>query len=165
MLERSLAGVKDVLHLINHGSREVLLDLPGFGPRRVDKILSLRQTCLEEGRKLRIKDVVSGKNGVGQALLAKLAGEGNAATVIKYSAFYQQYFYRNDHEQFQVDRCSSYQTAIAEVLLKFVSYSDVLELLQVQKMSNVPVCFSVTINKTLKLSPNIGLPIPYAAVL
>ena len=104
MLRKSLGGAKDVLHLINHGSREVLLDLPGLGPRKVDKILSLRQACLEEGRKIRVNDVVSEKNGVGPALLAKLAGEGDAATVIKYSAFYQQYFYSSDpHSQFQVD--------------------------------------------------------------
>lgn len=103
MLKTCLTRVKDVLYFLNHESREVILDLPGVGPKRVDSILALRQACLDQGRTIRIKDIILGQNTMGPALLARLAGEENSAKVIKYSTFYQHHFCMDHGSHFQVD--------------------------------------------------------------
>ncbi len=101
-LVKTMNNIKGVVHLLNIESRQVLLSKPGIGPKRVEKILTLRSDCMKDGGSMSLRDAMDAK-AITPSLLAKLTGDENAPFVIKYVELYCQSF----HDVCQVGRSSN----------------------------------------------------------
>ncbi len=87
--QSSLSNLRSLLRKVNHAPRENLLQIPGLGRSKVDKILEKRGSC-GEGR-MSVGDLVA-VPGLGVGLLAKLSGGGDPLipTLLKYIVYYQE---------------------------------------------------------------------------
>jgi len=84
-------NTKRALAVLNNQPSHRLQELPGVGPKTAEKILSLRASCRDNGQQIRIGDCLSVR-GINAGLLAKIAGDDNVHSVIKYGTLYEQIF-------------------------------------------------------------------------
>ena len=79
--------LKELVRVFNSESGDGLLALSGIGVATRDKLLAKRSKAVDEGRTLRLSDVM-GVDGIGASKLAAMTGEPTTADVIKYATYY-----------------------------------------------------------------------------
>ena len=92
-LKKAHQKLKDTLQLLGKDTRDGLLTLPGIGAVTRDKILVKRSEVADQGRSLRLTDVIQ-IEGIGQAKLARITGEASTKDVVKYATQYINLFGR-----------------------------------------------------------------------
>ena len=92
-LKKAHQKLKDTLQLLGKDTRDGLLTLPGIGAATRDKILVKRSEVADQGRSLRLTDVIQ-IEGIGQAKLARITGEARTKDVVKYATQYIKLFGR-----------------------------------------------------------------------
>ncbi len=93
-LQNSLRKLQGLLTKFNHAPRAELLQLPGLGGYKVDKILEERSRVGTVGGRLGLSDLVA-VSGLGARLLARMSGGGlevdpTILDLIKYTVYYQE---------------------------------------------------------------------------
>ena len=83
--------LKDLLQVFSNETRDGVLGLPGIGTVTGDKLLAKRSEVADQGRALRLTDVME-VEGIGAVKLAKLTGEPMTSNVIKYATHYNGLF-------------------------------------------------------------------------
>ena len=57
MLSRTVSKLKQLMNMLQNGSERSLLQIPGVGPKSVEKILQMRASVQEKQRPFRMCDV------------------------------------------------------------------------------------------------------------
>ena len=83
--------LKELLHVLENGSIEKLVALPGIGEATGNKLLAKRAEVAEQGRAFRVSDVME-VDGIGAAKLAKITKEPLTKDVIKFASHYIKLF-------------------------------------------------------------------------
>ena len=98
--EKSYLTLRDLVKVLRSSPKNSLLEMRGLGPSKVERLMEARNSAQEEGRPLRVADIV----GLSRFGLGLLTSDPIATDLAKHIAYYETEFSTDKKLQSMVSR-------------------------------------------------------------